>query len=230
MANNPAAFGASSKSGTNTPIGRPKMDPALKKHHNRLKRSGSAHLSGSEASGNESARKKHKKKHPGSSQPSGAGTPRQMSQSPAPGEQRPRKSSIVTLPINGNKLSAIQSKAPHPASDAEMSDAGPRKPNGIRHRLGGSAAPSRTASPNGSRAGSPAAPTSELFSSHHYVSQTNSIQTSTLRRMSVRPFQRAVFQLESYSSSFLAALRGMRSRSSLPWSRPTVFIMQLTSF
>ena len=157
MASNPAASGSSSK-GSNTPLGRPKTD-SLKKH-NHLKRAASPHISASETSGNESTRKKHKKKH-GSSQPSGAGTPRQNSLAPsssAPAGDRPRKSSIVTLPMNGSKLSAISSRSPNPHnSDTEVSDAGgaPKK-SGIKLRLGaGSASPSGQNTPNGSRAGSP---------------------------------------------------------------------------
>src|SRR5579871_6868757 len=66
--------GASSK-GTNTPLGRPKQSENLKKPNN-LKRPGSPDLSASEMSGNESSRKKHKKKHiSSSSQPTSTSTP-----------------------------------------------------------------------------------------------------------------------------------------------------------
>lgn len=160
MANNPAVGSGSSSKGNNTPIGRPSKDSSLKKA-NHLKRAASPHMSASETSGNESTRKKHKKKHHGSSRPSGAGTPRQNSMTPSsstPAGDRPGKSSIVTLPMNGSKLSAISSRSPNPHnSDTEMSDAGggPKK-TGIKLRLGaGSASPSGQNSPNGSRAGSP---------------------------------------------------------------------------
>jgi transcription initiation factor TFIIF subunit alpha len=152
--------GASSK-GTNTPSGRPKHSEPLKKNH--LKRSGSPNLSASETSGNESARKKPKKKHLGgsSSQPPGTSTPRGMSPNPsssAPSGLSPRKSSIVKLPVAPSKLSDIQSLAPNPAmSDGEMSDGARRKKFGIKLRLGGSTTNSRAGSPAvGSRAGSPA--------------------------------------------------------------------------
>ncbi|KAH8667513.1 hypothetical protein BGZ60DRAFT_452217 [Tricladium varicosporioides] len=159
--------GASSK-GTNTPSGRPKTTDALKNPKN-LKRSGSPNLS--ESSGNESTRKKHKKKHISSSHPSGTSTPvsgsRPMSPTPQPG-QAPRKSSMVTLNVNPSKLSEIQSAVPNPsgvmsdgeATGGEMSDGG-RKPKKIKLRLGGqSPSASRAGSPTtgGSRAGSPAPP------------------------------------------------------------------------
>lgn len=156
------ASGASTK-GTTTPIGRPRSTDPHKKH-NHLKRAGSPNLSASETSGNESSRKKHKKKHMlSSSQPTGTSTPRSGSPHPsssAPaGGVSPRKSSIVKLHVNSSRLSDIQSNSPHPAmSDSEMSDgAGGKRKSGIKLRLGNSASPSRAGSPtNGSRAGSPA--------------------------------------------------------------------------
>ncbi|KFX92897.1 hypothetical protein V495_02235 [Pseudogymnoascus sp. VKM F-4514 (FW-929)] len=156
------ASGASTK-GTTTPIGRPRSTDPHKKH-NHLKRAGSPNLSASETSGNESTRKKHKKKHMlSSSQPTGTSTPRSGSPHPsssAPaGGVSPRKSSIVKLHVNSSRLSDIQANAPHPAmSDSEMSDgAGGKRKSGIKLRLGSSASPSRAGSPtNGSRAGSPA--------------------------------------------------------------------------
>ncbi|KFZ17076.1 hypothetical protein V501_01915 [Pseudogymnoascus sp. VKM F-4519 (FW-2642)] len=156
------ASGASTK-GTTTPIGRPRSTDPHKKH-NHLKRAGSPNLSASETSGNESTRKKHKKKHMlSSSQPTGTSTPRSGSPHPsssAPaGGVSPRKSSIVKLHVNSSRLSDIQANTPHPAmSDSEMSDGagGKKRKSGIKLRLGNSASPSRAGSPaNGSRAGSP---------------------------------------------------------------------------
>ncbi|KAI9745501.1 MAG: hypothetical protein M1818_001035 [Claussenomyces sp. TS43310] len=170
---NKASSGSSSK-GTNTPSGRPKhSDPLRKPNH--LKRPGSPNLSASETSGNESSRKKHKKKHiSSSSQPTGTSTPvlsRQMSPSssssqPLPGTS-PRKTSIVRLNLNPTKLSEIQSTVPNPAqatsdgeaTPGETSDgSGATKRKSIKIRLGGSGSPnsSRAGSPvNVSRAGSP---------------------------------------------------------------------------
>ncbi|CAG8951743.1 hypothetical protein HYFRA_00005544 [Hymenoscyphus fraxineus] len=129
--------GASSK-GTNTPSGRPKHTDALKgKSKNNLKRSGSPNLS--ESSGNESARKKHKKKH--SSQPSGASTPIFGSR-PSP-----------ALHHNPSPVSEIQSSTPKPGSpmsdgEATGGEDGSKKRK-IKLRLG--------STPSGSRAGSPEA-------------------------------------------------------------------------
>lgn len=159
--------GASSK-GTNTPLGRPKQGDHQKKH-NHLKRPGSPNLSASETSGNESSRKKHKKKHiSSSSQPTGTSTPapsRPMSPAPSASQPTPgtnaRKSSIIKLNLNPSKLSEIQSAPPNPSavmSDGEgtageISDsAGDHKRKTIKIRLGNG--PSR--SPSVSRAGSPA--------------------------------------------------------------------------
>jgi transcription initiation factor TFIIF subunit alpha len=119
--------GASTK-GTTTPLGNPRPTDMNKK-----KRPGSPNLS--EASGNESSRKKHKKKH---------GDPS-------------RKTSLANL--NDGKRGAGS------GSDSEMTDAGKTKKPKLKVRLGGSpgASPagSRAGSPaagvNGSRAGSPAA-------------------------------------------------------------------------
>ena len=172
--------GASSK-GTNTPSGRPKHSDPLKKAKS-LKRPGSPNLS--ESSGNESSRKKHKKKH-ASSQPTGTSTPIPGSRpmSPAPSSSQPapntshRKSSIVKLTVAPSKLSEIQSTPPNPspiqgsamsdgeATGGEMSDGGRKKK--FKLRLGGTPSGSRAGSPapgragsigaGGSRAGSPAA-------------------------------------------------------------------------
>ncbi|KAF4622745.1 hypothetical protein G7Y89_g14282 [Cudoniella acicularis] len=147
--------GASSK-GTNTPSGapgRPKTTEPLKKPKNNLKRSGSPNLS--ESSGNESSRKKHKKKHLGSSHPSGTSTPipgsRPMSPAPnsqsAPG-QAPRKSSVVKLNVNPSKLSEIQAAPPNPSpSFGAMSDG---------EATGGEMSEGGSVKAGGSRAGSPA--------------------------------------------------------------------------
>ncbi|KAG4423869.1 hypothetical protein IFR04_003014 [Cadophora malorum] len=162
--------GASSK-GTSTPSGRPKHSDPLKKVKS-LKRPGSPNLS--ESSGNESSRKKLKKKHQ-SSRASGTSTPipgsRPMSPEPA-GSQSPRKSSIVKLTVNPNKVSNIQSAPPNPspvrsgaasdgeATGGEMSDGG-RKKKAIKLRFNNTPNGSRAGSPvpgaGGSRSGSPAA-------------------------------------------------------------------------
>lgn len=149
--------GASSK-GNNTPSGRPKHSDPLKKVKS-LKRPGSPNLS--ESSGNESTRKKHKKN-------TGTSTPRALSSGqPIPG-QTPRKSSIIKLAINPNRLTEINSHAPNPnaamsdgeATGGEMSEGGKKKK--IKLRMQGSPNASRAGSPapgkGGSRAGSPQAP------------------------------------------------------------------------
>jgi len=162
--------GASSK-GTNTPSGRPKHPDPLKKAKS-LKRPGSPNLS--ESSGNESSRKKMKKKHH-TSQPTGTSTPIPGSRptSPAPPAsqqtpgQSPRKSSLVQFKgLNSAKLSEIQSHPPNPspvlgnmsdgeATAGEMSDGASKQK--IRLRLGGakSATGSRSGTPAPGRAGSP---------------------------------------------------------------------------
>lgn len=167
--------GASSK-GTNTPSGRPKHSDPLKKAKS-LKRPGSPNLS--ESSGNESSRKKHKKKH-ASSQPTGTSTPtpgsRPMSPAPSASQPAPRKSSILKLTVASSKLSEISSAPPNPspvqgnamsdgeATGGEMSDVS--RPKKLKLRVGtpsgsraGSPAPGRAGSigAGGSRAGSPAA-------------------------------------------------------------------------
>jgi transcription initiation factor TFIIF subunit alpha len=144
-----------------------------------LKRAGSPNLSASEASGNESSRKKHKKKH--SSHATGTSTPIPGSRpmSPAPTSQpgpnsSPRKSSIIKLNLNPSKLSEIQSIPPNPspvtggatsdgeATGGEMSDGGKRSK--VKLLVGGSPTGSRAGSPGigragsrGSRGGSPSA-------------------------------------------------------------------------
>lgn len=162
--------GTSSK-GNTTPSGRPKHTDPMKKSKS-LKRPGSPD---SDTSGNESSRKKHKKKHASSSQPTGTSTPipgsRSMSPAsssqPHPGQPQ-RKSSIVKMTgLNPSELSRISSTAPNPqgatsdgeATGGEMSDGGKKKK--ITLRIGGSPTVSRGASPapgrsGDSRAGSPA--------------------------------------------------------------------------
>jgi hypothetical protein len=156
------ASGTSSK-GTNTPSGRPKhTDPNRKSNH--LKRPGSPNLSASEASGNESARKKHKKKH--HSQTTGSSTPLPGSRpmSPVPSSQpnagtSPNKSNIVKLNV-GSRFGATSpgagSGSDGEATAGEMSDGagGVIKKKSFKLRIGGNR--NGTASPSGSRAGSPA--------------------------------------------------------------------------
>ncbi|KAL2065680.1 hypothetical protein VTL71DRAFT_3350 [Oculimacula yallundae] len=167
--------GTSSK-GTNTPSGRPKHSDPLKKMKS-LKRPGSPNLS--ESSGNESSRKKPKKKHQ-SSHASGSSTPipgsRPMSPDPSQpgGSQSPRKSSIVKLTVNPNKVNNIQASPPNPspvrsgatsdgeATGGEMSDGAKRKKKiklVFNNTPGGSRAGSPIPGGAGSRSGSPAAAT-----------------------------------------------------------------------
>ena len=168
--------GASSK-GTNTPSGRPKHSDPLKKAKS-LKRPGSPNLS--ESSGNESSRKKHKKKH-APSQPLGTSTPtpgsRPMSPAPSSPQTAPRKTSnVLKLTVAPAKLTEIASAPPNPspgsgnamsdgeATGGEMSDGS--RPRKLKFRVGtpsgsraGSPAPGRAGSlgAGGSRAGTPAA-------------------------------------------------------------------------
>ncbi|KAJ4305317.1 transcription factor IIF subunit tfg1 [Kalmusia sp. IMI 367209] len=124
------ASGTSTK-GASTPSGGPRPTDINKK-----KRPGSPNLS--EASGNESARKKHKKKH--EKNPDGS-----------------RKTSF---------LNDVSKRGAGSGSDSEMTDAGKPKKHKLKVRLGGtpsgSPSGSRAGSPaaqvNGSRAGSPTAP------------------------------------------------------------------------
>lgn len=152
------APGASSKGG-NTPSGRPSKHPG--KGVNHLKRPGSPGLSASEASGNESSRKKHKK-NPKAATDSGSrnNTPVPSGQL-APGHGS-RKSSTVKVPANHSRQKD-GSATPNRASDGEatggeMSDgAGGKKK--IKLRIGGSRAGSPAApGAANSRAGSPAQP------------------------------------------------------------------------
>ncbi len=157
-----------------------------------LKRSGSPNLS--ESSGNESSRKKHKKKHQ-SSQATGTSTPipgsRQISPAPSgsqpAGSQTPRNSSVVKLNVNPGKLSDIQGTPPNPSPTGAMSDgeATGGEEGGQKRKIklrvgGGSPGGSRAGSPapgrsgsvgaGGSRAGSPAAPSKLyiIFRSFYY--------------------------------------------------------------
>jgi len=127
------ASGTSTK-GPNTPSGTHRPVDVNKK-----KRPGSPNLS--EASGNESARKKHKKKH------------HDKNADPS------RKSSLAHL-NDGSRRGAAS------GSDSEMTDAGKQKMHKLKVRMGtgtpgasppGSRAGSPAAQVNGSRAGSPAA-------------------------------------------------------------------------
>jgi transcription initiation factor TFIIF subunit alpha len=124
------ASGASTK-GTNTPSGVHKPVDINKK-----KRPGSPNLS--EASGNESSRKKHKKKH----------------------------HDKLTDGTRKSHLNDVSKRGAGSGSESEMTDAGKSKANKVKVRLGtspkGSPGSSRAGSPtapqlNGSRAGSPAA-------------------------------------------------------------------------
>ncbi|KAI9786251.1 MAG: hypothetical protein M1839_007662 [Geoglossum umbratile] len=161
--------GASSK-GTNTPSGRNKTsDPLKLKSSSSLKRPGSPNLS--EASGTETSKKKHKKKHVSASQETGTSTPvsesRPMSPVPfssAPAQLgSPRKSSVVSLAIDPAKLQEVTSAPPRPGnspprtnagsnSDGETTDGGVGRK--IKLRFGSAANPS----PTNSRAGSPNPP------------------------------------------------------------------------
>ncbi|KAF2803782.1 Rap30/74 interaction domain-containing protein, partial [Mytilinidion resinicola] len=120
------ASGASTK-GTNTPSGQHK--PVDVSKPNSKKRPGSPNLS--EASGNESARKKHKKKHR-----DGSG-----------------KGSLVSVRLSdaqGAQNSSL--RAAGSPSDSEITDGGRRKQS-LKLRLGTGRSPNGT--PGGSRAGSP---------------------------------------------------------------------------
>lgn len=131
------ASGSSTK-GTTTPSGFQKpSDPS--KSLSSKKRPGSPNLS--EASGNESSRKKHKKKHD-----------RQMS--PDARSDASRKSSLVRLPLDPTKLGDM-SKRPNATSgsDSEMTDGGKKKKKSQSLKLKLAKSPNGT--PGGSRAGSP---------------------------------------------------------------------------
>lgn len=107
-----------------------------------MKRPGSPNLS--EASGNESARKKHKKNHAsgtGSANPS-----RPMS--PAP-DGASRKGSFA---VDGNRPQDLARRGAGSGSETEATDGGKRRK--IKLRLGGGSA---AVSPDASRAASPAA-------------------------------------------------------------------------
>jgi len=146
-----APSGSSSK-GTNTPSGKPKHSDPLRKSNN-LKRPGSPNLSASETSDNESSRKKHKKKHVGSSsQPTGTSTPvGSRTMSPAPSASQP-------LPGNNSPQNSGLAMSDAEATGGEMSDGAGGTKKKIKIRLGGSGSSgtSRAGSPeNASRAGTP---------------------------------------------------------------------------
>lgn len=140
--------GASSK-GNNTPSGRPKHTDPLKKAKN-LKRAGSANLS--ESSGNESTRKKQKKKHQssvsGSSTPIPGSQPMSSAPSQQPGTaQTSRKDSVLNSKSNRSPAQAQGGAASDgEATGGEGSDGG-KKAQKMKLSLGSHA---------GSRAGSPA--------------------------------------------------------------------------
>lgn len=153
----------SSTKGSTTPSHRPKhIDPTKRSSSsNHLKRPGSPNLS--ESSGNESSRKKHKKKHVHSStsaQVTGTSTPRAGSRpmSPAPGQAGKAGAKVGATRM----MDVGQGMSEGEATAGEMSDgAGGVKPKKLKLRLGGSGnaspAASRAASPAmASRAGSPA--------------------------------------------------------------------------
>jgi transcription initiation factor TFIIF subunit alpha len=146
----------------------------MKRTASENKRPGSPNLS--DASGTDTMRKKQKKKHGSSSQPTARSTPapgsRQLSPAPsssAPDNTRPgmppRQSSIIKLSVESNKLSEISSAAPRPdpkrsrmaagsgsegeATGADMSDGNRKK------KIKRNAASPPSHSPSGSRAGSP---------------------------------------------------------------------------
>ncbi|KAF2761105.1 hypothetical protein EJ05DRAFT_473665 [Pseudovirgaria hyperparasitica] len=123
--------GTSTK-GTNTPSGRPKTSDVLKKATNNLKRPGSPNLS--EMSGNESSRKKSKKKH-ALSQPTHTNA-RPMSPDNAPSSSAPTK---LKSKLRGGAGSG---------SDSDMTEGGRKQK--LKLRL------SPPGTPGGSRAGSPA--------------------------------------------------------------------------
>ena len=159
--NEKASSGNTTK-GTNTPSNRPTHPNPLRKI---LKRPGSPNLS--EASGNESARKKMKKKHPSSqpTEPNSTTNSRLSSpvhQSPSAPGNASRKSSIIKLNLNPTSLNNIASSPPQPSpkvsrssagSDSEMSDGGRRTKKLKTHAT----ATSGKSSPTVSRPGSPVA-------------------------------------------------------------------------
>ena len=154
-----SASGTSSK-GNTTPSGRVKHTDALKKSTKNLKRPGSPDLS--EASGTDSTRKKHKKKH-GSSQPTGTSTPLPESRSGSPPPSSAPEGRVSKFSVDAAKLSEIAggkrikirygggSGSEGEATGGEMSDDGQR-PKKLKLRIN---APSNGGSPTGSRAGSP---------------------------------------------------------------------------
>ncbi|PGH17521.1 hypothetical protein AJ79_01121 [Helicocarpus griseus UAMH5409] len=146
--------GTSTK-GTNTPSGRPKhTDPLNKKVASRSarKRPGSPNLS--EASGTDTSRKKPKSKHAADAQPDS----RPMSpapgaqRKPAPADQASKKRARNGPGAGGGSGSGSDGER-GAGSGGEMSDAAAKKP-----KLNPPGVKSKTGTPRGSRAGSPAVP------------------------------------------------------------------------
>lgn len=154
---------AASTKGTNTPSGRPKHTDALKKSTASRKRPGSPNAS--DASGTDTSRKKVKNKHQ-TSHPTPQPTSRPISPSAA---QVSAKNNVREWLIDANALlcQAGKKRIRNPAlaasgsgsdidagavSGAELSESGKTK----KLRLNPPAAPSRAATPQGSRAASPA--------------------------------------------------------------------------
>lgn len=142
-------------SGANTPSGRPSKHPnPIKKtaSSNNLKRPGSPNAS--DASGNESARKKRKQKHLTTAAPSTSTNlkppSRPMSPDYAPPSSAPQRSQLAASEQTNNKRSRADAGSGSEMSGGEMSD-GKRKKQKLKLRM--SASPDR--SPNGSRAVSP---------------------------------------------------------------------------
>ncbi|KAL8724450.1 MAG: hypothetical protein Q9181_006816 [Wetmoreana brouardii] len=144
-------------SGANTPSGRPSKHPndGLKKSasSNNLKRPSSPNAS--EASGNESARKKRKQQHLTATNAAGTATTlkppsRPMSPDYGPPSSAPQRPASTAPDHAKNKRPFADAASGSEMSGGEMSD-GKRKKQKLKLRM--SASPDQ--SPNGSRAGSP---------------------------------------------------------------------------
>ncbi|KAL8830644.1 MAG: hypothetical protein Q9170_005643 [Blastenia crenularia] len=147
--------GSKNPSGANTPSGRPSKHPnPIKKtaSSNNLKRPGSANAS--EASGNESSRKKRKQQHPNpallAAQTTLKPPSRPMSPDYAPPSSAPQRPAQPAPDQANNKRSRADAGSGSEMSGGEMTD-GKRKKQKLKLRM--SASPDR--SPNGSRAVSP---------------------------------------------------------------------------
>ena len=143
-----------SSRGTNTPSGRPSKHQLLSVTSNSLKRPGSPNIS--EASGNESSRKKHRKfdGNAGSQPiqpPSRPGSPNLLPPSSSvPDATRPpnsRNPSSFSRPLHSNAGSGSEGEAA--GSGGEMSD-GTRRKQTLKLKMG-----SKRGTPQGSRAASP---------------------------------------------------------------------------